>query len=144
MKLTLDEQAIKSISFFQNLTGSSVIDCISENGDLYFVVASGHYGLSVGKGGSKIRNAEKIFKKNIRIFEYSPDMKQFIKNMVPEAQEIAVKKQTGDQGSPSSSCVEIKIKPQDRTRVIGRGGKNIKIMNRFLERLFGVAAMRVR
>ena len=134
MKLTLDEHAIKSISFFQNLTGSSVIDCISENGDLYFVVASGHYGLSVGKGGSKIRNAEKIFKKSIRIFEYSPDMKQFIKNMVPEAQEISI----------NEKSVEIKIKPQDRTRVIGRGGKNIKIMNRFLERLFGVAAMRVR
>ncbi len=134
MKVILNEQIIKSINLFQNITGSSVIDCIDEGEDLYFVVASGQYGLSVGKGGMKIRNAEKMFKKSIRIFEYSDDIQQFIRNAIPEAQEISV----------NDKSIEVKIRPQDRMKVIGRGGRNIKIMNRFLERLFGMTGMRVR
>src|SRR3989338_5598572 len=91
MKVKLDAQLIQTINYFQNMIGSSVIDCISENNEIYFVVAKGHYGLSVGRGGSKIRNAEKMLKKSIRIFEYSPQAEEFIKNAIPDAQEIIMK-----------------------------------------------------
>src|SRR3989338_8142472 len=91
MKVKLDTQLIQTINYFQNMTGSSIIDCISESDEIYFVVAKGQYGLSVGRGGSKIRNAEKMLKKNIRIFEYSEKPEEFIKNAIPETQEIIMK-----------------------------------------------------
>ena len=122
------------MSYFQSLTGSSVIDCISEEDDIYFIVAKGHYGLAVGKGGVKIKNAERGLKKNIRIFEYSEDLEEFIKNTIPEAQEILIK----DKG------IEVRIKSQDRAKVIGKSGKNVKIINRFLERLFGRSDLKVK
>src|SRR3989338_2255385 len=109
MKVKLDTQLIQTINYFQNMTGSSVIDCINEEGEIYFVVAKGHYGLSVGRGGAKIRNAEKMLKKNIRIFEYSENAEEFIKNAIPETQEIIMK----DDG------IEVRIKQQDRAKVIG-------------------------
>ena len=126
MKVKLDAQLIQTINYFQNLTGSSVIDCINEGDDIYFVVAKGNYGLSVGRGGSKIKNAERMLKKSIRIFEYSQDINEFIKNVIPEAQEIVTK----------DDVIEVRVKQQDRAKVIGKAGKNIKIINRFLERLY--------
>ena len=134
MKVILNAQAIQSINFFQSLTGSAVVDCLTEEDEMYFVVGAGQYGLSVGKGGEKIKRAEHMFKKSIRIIEYSPDVKQFIKNVIPEAQEIVVK----DDG------IEVHVRQQDRAKVIGRGGKKIKIINRFLERLFDAGSVKVK
>ena len=133
MKVKLDAQLIQTINYFQNMTGSSIIDCISESDEIYFVVAKGQYGLSVGRGGSKIRNAEKMLKKNIRIFEYSEKPEEFIKNAIPETQEIIMKE----------DGIEVRIKQQDRAKVIGKAGKNVKIINRFLERLYGKNNLKV-
>ncbi|MBI2578900.1 MAG: NusA-like transcription termination signal-binding factor [Candidatus Aenigmarchaeota archaeon] len=134
MKVTLDTNTIQCINLFNNLTRCSVIDCIDEDDELYFVVGEGQYGLAVGKGGSTIRNAERVFKKNIKVFEYSDDLERFIRNLVPEAQEVNI----------DDKEVVVKIKPQDRARVIGRSGKNIRIIKMLLERFFEVQHFRVK
>lgn len=133
MKVTLDEKIIQTITIFQNLTGSSVVDCI-EDEDLYFVVAQGQYGLAIGKNGRKIKNAERLFKKTIKIFEYSPDVKEFIKNMIPDSQVIEI----------NDNNVFVRVKQFDRARIIGKGGKNIKVIGNFLERLFEINSLKVK
>lgn len=132
MKVTLDAKTLQSINLFQNMTHSSVIDCITEGSEMYFVVAQGQYGLTIGKNGSKIRNAERVFKKSIKIFEYSPDMKGFVKNLIPECQEIMEEK------PEAKTIIYIRVKQKDRARVIGKSGKNIKIASTLLDRLFGI------
>lgn len=134
MKVTLDAVTIQNMSFFQNMTGSSVIDCISEEDALYFVVAKGQYGLSVGKHGAKIKKAESLFKKSIKVFEYSDNLEEFVRNVLPEAQGIEVKGKT----------VEAKVKQSDRAKVIGKAGKNINIIKRFLKRLFDVDSLKIK
>lgn len=133
MKVTLNTETIKTINLFQNLTGSHVLDCIN-NEEMYFVVAEGEYGLVVGKNGSKIRNAERVFKKAIIIFEYSSNLEHFIKNIIPEAQEIITKE--GE--------IHVRVKPNDRPKVIGRGGKKIRIINHFLKRLYDVESLKIK
>ena len=134
MKVTLDADTIQSMNFFQNMTGSSVVDCIAEEDGLYFVVAKGQYGLSVGKHGAKIKNAERLFKKSIRVFEYSDNLEEFLKNALPEAQDITVK----------GKAVEVKVRKSDRAKVIGKAGKNINIIKRFLKRLFDVDDLKIK
>ncbi|MBI4174170.1 MAG: NusA-like transcription termination signal-binding factor [Candidatus Aenigmarchaeota archaeon] len=134
MKVTLDQNTIQSISLFQSLTGSSVVDAINEGDEIYFVVAQGQYGSTVGKNGSKIKNAERVFKKNIKVFEYSESLEEFIRNIIPGVQEFSVREK----------MVLIKIKPADKAKVIGKGGKNIKIINKFLQRLFDMDELKVK
>lgn len=134
MKVTLDAETIQSMNFFQNMTGSSVVDCINEGDGLYFVVAKGHYGLSVGKHGTKIKNAERLFKKSIKVFEYSESLEEFVRNVLPEAQTIEVK----------GKSIEVKVKQSDRAKVIGKAGKNINIIKRFLKRLFGIDGLKIK
>ena len=71
MKVTLDQNMIQSISLFQNLTGSSVVDAIMDGDEIYFVVAQGSYGATVGKGGVKIKNAERVFKRLFEVVEHA-------------------------------------------------------------------------
>ena len=134
MKVMLDSKTIQSINIFQNMTHSSVVDFISEDDDLYVVVAEGQYGLAIGKNGNKIKNAERVFKKNIKIFEYSPDLKSFIRNLIPECQEII----------EDTDIIYVRVKQKDRARVIGKSGQNVKIISRFLERLFDIEELKVK
>ncbi len=133
MKVTLDQNMIQSINLFQTLTGASVVDALSENDELYFVIAPGQYGSTVGRNGSKIKNAERVFKKNIKVLEFSENLEEFLRNIMP-VQEISIK----------DKIVTVKIKPSDKAKVIGRSGKNIKIMNKFLQRLFDMEELKVR
>ncbi len=134
MKVTLDQNIIQSINLFQTLTGSSVLDAITEENEIYFVVAQGQYGTTVGKNGAKIKNAERVFKKSIKVFEYSESMEEFLKNVLPGLQEFTVK----------DRIVNVKIKANDKAKAIGKGGKNIKVIAKFLQRLFDVDDLKVK
>lgn len=134
MKVTLDADTIQSMNFFQNMTGSSVVDCISDSESLYFVVAKGQYGLSVGKHGAKIKHAENLFKKSIKVFEYADTAEEFVRNAVPESQEVGI----------NGKYVEVRVKQSDRAKVIGKGGKNINIIKKFLKRLFDIDSLKIK
>lgn len=126
MKMSLDETAIKSISLFHKMTGSSVVDMIDSEDMLYFVVKEGEYGLAVGKGGTKVRAVEDKFKKTVKVFEYSGEMEKFIRNMVPEIHDLSI----------TDNGIFVRVRSNARARVIGKSGKNIKIVNEFLKRHF--------
>jgi N utilization substance protein A len=133
MRLTLDTETIKTISLFQNLTGTHVKDIIEVDDSIYVVVSEGEYGLAVGKDGQTIRKAEGFLKKTIKIFEYSQNMEQFVRNMIPEAQQISIIEKT----------VRVRIPHNVRARVIGRAGNRAKVIGSFLERLHDVTAFKV-
>jgi len=128
MKVELDTEIIKTISLFQEYTGTHVIDCLDDE-EIWFVVAEGEYGLAVGKNGSKVKGAERLFKKPIRIVEYSKNLEKFIRNLVSEAQEIIIKK---------DNSVLVKLKPADRPKIIGKGGHRAKAMSKLLKRLHDI------
>ncbi|HLD38858.1 MAG TPA: NusA-like transcription termination signal-binding factor [archaeon] len=134
MKVTLDQNAIQSMNIFQTLTGASVVDSISEDDEIYFVIAQGQYGSTVGKNGSKIKNAERVFKKSIKVFEYAETLEDFVKNIIPGLQEFSLK----------DNVISVKIKPSERARVIGKNGRNIKVINKFLQRLFDIEALKIK
>lgn len=133
MKINLDTDAIRTISLFQKLTGTHVLDSC-EGDEIYFIVAENEYGLAVGKSGIKIKKAEGVFKKPIKVFEYSPDLETFIRNMVPQTKEI----------SNIEGKIELKVSPSDRSKVIGKGGYRIKIIENFLKRSHDVISFKVK
>jgi len=134
MKVILNTQDIQIINIFQSITGSDIIDCISDDDEIYLVVAEGQYGLAVGKRGAKIKNAEKILRKSIKVFEYSKDLEKFIQNLIPEAREIVVK----------DNVAHVKVANSDKVRVIGKRGKNIKMIKKFLKRLFEIEDVKLK
>jgi transcription termination/antitermination protein NusA len=126
MKVTLNEESIQTINFFQKLTGASVLDSIIEEDTIYFVVKKGQYGMAVGKSGERIKRAENMFKKKIRILEHGDTMEEFVKNAIREAKKIEIK---GD-------AIQISLSGRDRAKVLGKGGEKVKILNRFIEHLY--------
>ena len=109
-----DNDTILVINAFEKITGSKVRDCINAE-FLCFLVNEGEVGAAIGKGGHTIKKAEEIFKKQIKIYEFSEDQTQFLKNLIPGAQNIVIKEERAT----------VTVSGKDRGTVIGKSGSNV-------------------
>jgi NusA-like KH domain protein len=89
--------------------------------------------LAIGCNGQNIKMADKMLKKPIKIFEWSEDCEQFIKNMIPSLQKIDINGQK----------VTLSIENETRGLVIGKKGSNIKIIREFLERNSNIKDLKI-
>lgn len=128
-----DNESIRLITTFENITNSQVRDCI-KNGFLYFLINAGKMAQAIGKEGANIKMAEKMLKKKIKVFEYSDNVQEFVKNLVPQAQKIEV----------SGEKAIIKVNSKDKGIVIGKAGSNIKVLREFLERNSNVKELEIK
>jgi NusA-like KH domain protein len=127
-----DNDIIRVITAFENITGTEVRDCVCSE-VIYFLVNPGKMALAIGKDGHNIKTAEKMLKKPIKIFEWSEDSEQFIKNLIPSVQKIDI---NGDK-------VTLAIDMETRGMVIGKKGCNIKIIREFLERNSNIKGLKI-
>lgn len=128
-----DADAINLMNLFEKQTHAAVRDCIS-NENIYFLVEEGKAGLAIGKGGENVKKLQSMLKKRVRVWEYNSDVKEFVKNMIPETDKI----------EQNGTKITIIIKSQDRGRVIGKGGENVKTIKEFLRRNSGVEELDVK
>lgn len=127
-----DTESLRVITAFENITGSEVRDCIIAD-IIYFLVNPGKAALAIGKNGQTIKTAEKMIGKQIKILEFSEEEKQFIKNLVPQAQRIEI----------NEKGAIVAINHKDRGVVIGRGGNKIKIIRTFLDRNSNIKELKI-
>ncbi|MDK2789809.1 MAG: transcription termination/antitermination protein NusA [Methanothermococcus sp.] len=139
MKVKLNTDDIMKISFFEKMTGAHVMDSISDDEKIVFVVKEGDIGAAIGKGGENVRNAMEKFGKKIDLIEYSDDLKQFVRNIFAPAklEDVWIKKFGDD------LVVYIRIHPKLRKSMIGDKGKNIDRAVSIASRLAGVKNIKV-
>ena len=136
MSIKLDTDTIRSINAFEKITGTEVKDCIIDGGSAYFIVNEGKIGLVIGKNGRTIRKVQDHINKKVRVFEYSENLEQFIKNIISAPVEsIDIKE--------NPKKVVISVMRNKKSVVIGRDGKNLKIISQFLKRNFNVSEVKI-
>lgn len=131
-----DNDTIQLISAFERITRSRVRDCLKVNGEdgpeVMFVIDKGGMGKAIGRGGENIKNAEEMMGCRIRAFEYSENVAEFVKNLVPSAKSVKVE---------NGKAI---IKAARRGAVIGRNGENIRILKQILERNSSIREIEVK
>ena len=111
------------------MTGVGIKDCMVDDKNVYFVIDKEKIGLAIGKNGNKVKELERLIKKNVKIFEFSSDLATFVKNLIPNSIEIKIRSEL-----ENKNIVEIKVERGSRAIVIGREGKNIKLYKELLQR----------
>jgi len=127
-----DTDTLRVITAFENITGTEVRDCIISD-TVYFLVNPGNIARTIGKNGYNIKNAEKILRKPIKVFEWAEDDEQLIKNMIPCAQKINI---NGEKAT-------VTLNVEDRGAVIGKKGCNIKAIREFLNRNGNIKELKI-
>jgi len=138
MPVTFDTETIRLITLFENVTGAPVKDCLVDEDTIYFVIDEGKVGIAIGKNGNSVKHAENIIGKTIKLFEYAPVLERFVKNLIPQANEVKVEENEG------RISVEIRVEKKDRAIVIGRDSKNLKLFKEILHRNYKVDELLVR
>lgn len=132
IKLTTDH--IRTVGIFERLTGVHVRDCLMDEDCIYFLIEPGGMGKAIGKNGSKIKNVSKTLGKTVKIFEYADTPEKMIKNFIPNLKSI----------ESNSNVVTVSINVNDRPTVIGKNGRNIKMIRKFLKRHFNIETLRLK
>lgn len=140
MSVEFDTETIRLITLFENITGAPVKDCLYDMDSkiVHFVIDEGKVGIAIGKNGNSVKNAEKLIGKTIKLYEFSENMKTFIKNLIPQTSEIKIKNEN------ERTVVEIRVDKKSKAVVIGRDGKNLKIFRELLQRNHQVSDIVVR
>jgi N utilization substance protein A len=126
------------MTLFENLTGVPVKDCLVEDNIAYFLVNEENVGMAIGKNGNSVKNIENVINKTVKIFGFSSDLNKFVKNLIPRAIDIKINNQEG------KTVVEVSVEKSDRPVIIGREGKNLKILKEFLRRNHNVDDLVIR
>jgi len=137
MKIVYDQQLMKYIILFENLTHVNVKDVYSRNGSLWFVVQKGGMFRAVGKNGERVKKIENMVKKKIKIIEYDDDVCVFSSHLIYP---VKAKNIEFDEGNLVFECEDSKSKGL----LIGRDRKNLKELKEVLSRYFKIDDIIVR
>ncbi|MFX0098059.1 MAG: NusA-like transcription termination signal-binding factor [Candidatus Hodarchaeota archaeon] len=135
--MKLDERAIQYISYFENISGATVDDCISLEDRIIYIVKKGQVGLAIGKRGINIKRAIKDLKKEIEIIENGDNAEELIRNALHPAEINEITITTSNEGGDNVAYV--KIDPKFRGMAIGKGGSKIDRCRILLERHFQIS-----
>ncbi len=125
------------MSLFQSISGATARDCLidSKNERVMFIINKGEMGLAIGKGGSSIKNIEKLVGKPVELIEHSSDPKEFIRNSLNSKFVADVRITNKLDGTKMAVVV---VDQRRKGVVVGRNGKNAEKARLLARRYFEV------
>jgi len=132
IKLTTDH--IRTVGVFERLTGVHVKDCLMDEQCVYFLIEPGKMGIAIGKSGGTIKNVSRALGKSVKIFEYAEGLEEMVKNFIPNLKNMEI----------MDSVVTVSVNVSDRSTIIGKNGRNIKMIREFLKRHFKIENLRLK
>lgn len=135
MSVKLDKETIECMAIFQAVTNVSAKDCIVDGGRVSYVVDKGRKWAAIGTGGRKSKKVQERIGKSVKIYEYDPDLDQFILNLLDGPKPRSVKIE--------NEIVVVSLNAEDKGRVVGRDGKNIKTLARILKRHHNIERLKI-
>jgi len=130
VEITFSNETVQYINMASKYSKAGIRDCLVEDDRIIFVVEKGQLGIAIG---SKAKNLEKLrflFKKTVKFVEFDNDKERFIRNLCKPYQvnKIVI------EGEDTSSMVKIEVNPRDKSKLIGKGGRNINMIRKLAQR----------
>ncbi len=137
-EITLSNETVQHINLANKHSGASILDCVIEDDRIIFVVEKGQLGIAIGIKAKNLEKMRNLFKKNIKFVEFDSDKKRFIENLCKpyRAKEISFE-------GKDDEIVKIQVNPRDKSKIIGKGGKNISLIRNLAQRHHNIKDVQV-
>lgn len=129
VRVKLDQETLGLSSIMERRTGALVKDCFQDEDTVYFVVAPGELGKAIGKGAMHIKSISAELTKRVRVVEFNDHAVEFIKHLIYP---LTVEKVTEE----DDSFILQDSSKKTKGLLIGRNAKNLKFLNRAVQRFF--------
>lgn len=129
-EVTFDEKTIRYVALFQDLTRTTVVDCVDAEDRLVFVVKEGDIGKAIGKKGENVAKLKRLMNKDIHIVEYADDPEKFVANVFRNYDVKGVQiEQRGD-----VTHATVTVDASKKGRAIGKEGRNLRLSRDLIAR----------
>ncbi len=129
MTFTLDAETIKVIALAESLTRAHVKDCAMMGDILVFIVE----GPFLGK---MIRQLEQMVKKRVKFVSYSPEVMQFLRNLIYP---LEIEKKEEKEGVLYITGKDT----ETRAKLIGKNASHLRALEGIIKRHFPIQEIRV-
>ncbi|HVQ00024.1 MAG TPA: NusA-like transcription termination signal-binding factor [Candidatus Thermoplasmatota archaeon] len=129
-EIILSNETVQYINLASKYTGASIRDCVVEDDRVVFVVEKGHLGIAIGSKAKNLEKLRTLFKKSVKFVEFDEDKAKFVKNL---CKPYEVSKVTVEEDG-KASVVKIDVNPRDKSKLIGKNGKNINMIRKLAQR----------
>ena len=138
-EITFDEQTIKYVALFQDLTRTTVVDCVEAEDRLIFVVKEGEIGKAIGKKGENVTKLKRLLNKDIHVVEFSEEPEKFVANVFRNYDVKGVQiEQRGD-----VTHATVTVDASKKGRAIGKEGRNLRVSRDLIARHHAIQSVSV-
>ena len=129
-EITLSNEAMQYINMAGNLIKIDILDCMITDDKLIFIVKKGQLGAAIGIKARNLDRLRRVFKKNIKFVEFDSDREKFIFNLCKpyKVNNIVL------ENSEDSTVAKITVATCDKSKIIGKNGRNIDIIRKLAYR----------
>jgi N utilization substance protein A len=128
------------INMASKTTKTDIIDCTICEDNLIFIVRKGQLGAAIGKKAKNLEKLRSMFKKNIKFVEFDEDREKFVLNLCkPYKVKNIVLENEGD-----SVVARVEVELSDKSKIIGKGGRNIEIIRELARRHHSVKDVQIK
>ena len=129
-EITFSNETVQYINMASKYCRASIKDCIVEDDRIVFVVEKGQLGLAIGSKAKNLERLRTAFKKNVKFVEFDENKERFVQNLCkPYKVNNIIIEENND-----SSIVRIEVNPRDKSKLIGRNGRNINMIRKLAQR----------
>ena len=139
-EIMLSNEAMQYIKMASNITKIDVLDCMIADDKLIFIVKKGYLGAAIGNKAKNLERMRGLFKKSIKIVEFDDDKEKFIVNLCKPYKVSNITLEGG--GDDVVAKIEVDI--SDKSKIIGKGGRNIDIIRQLAKRHHSVKDVQIK
>lgn len=138
--IMFSNEAMQYIKMAVNIIKTDIIDCVITADKLIFIVKKGHLGAAIGIKAKNLEKLRKLFKKNIKFVELDSNSERFIINLFKpyKIKNIVL------EGEKDSIVAKVEVDISDKSKVIGKGGRNIEIIREIARRHHSIKDVQIK
>jgi N utilization substance protein A len=129
-EITLSNETVQYINLASMHSGASIRDCVVEDDRVVFVVEKGQLGIAIGSKAKNLEKLRSLFKKSVKFVEFDEDKVRFVSNLCKPYEVTKVNLE----GNDDASVVRIEVNSRDKSKLIGKGGRNINMIRKLAQR----------
>ena len=129
-EIILSNETVQYINLASKYSGASIRDCVVEDDRVVFIVEKGQLGIAIGSKAKNLEKLRMLFKKSVKFVEFDEDKTRFVQNLCKPYTVTKV----GFEENEGGSVARIEVNPQDKSKLIGKGGRNINMIRKMAQR----------
>jgi len=138
--IMLSNETMQYINMASSVTKTDILDCMITDDKLIFIVKKGQLGAAIGIKAKNLERLRNLFKKNIKFVEFDEDKERFIINLFKPYKINNVSLE----GEGDSIVAKVEVDVSDKSKIIGKGGRNIDIIRKLAHRHHSIKDVQIK